>query len=81
MTGSALKRVSVEKNANLYIVLASKKEQEEISDYLDKKCDEIETLIINKQLQIEKMEQYKESLIYEYVTGKKRVKGAEELYG
>ena len=35
----------------------------------------------DKKEQLEKMEQYKKSLIYEYVTGKKRVKGAEELYG
>lgn len=81
MTGSALKRVSVEKNANLYIVLSSINEQKEIVNYLDKKCKNINDLIKNKQEQIEKMEQYKKSLIYEYVTGKKRVKGAEELYG
>ena len=56
-------------------------EQEEIVNYLDKKCEEIDTLIKDKQEQVEKMEQYKKSLIYEYVTGKKRVKGAEELYG
>lgn len=81
MTGSALKRVSVEKNANLYIVLASLKEQREIVEYLDKKCVQIDELIVCKQKQIEKIEKYKKSLIYEYVTGKKRVKGAEELYG
>lgn len=56
-------------------------EQKKIADYLDKKCEEIDDLIKNKQEQIEKIEQYKKSLIYEYVTGKKRVKGAEELYG
>lgn len=56
-------------------------EQKEIADYLDKKCQEIDELIEDKQQQIEKMEKYKKSLIYEYVTGKKRVKGAEELYG
>lgn len=56
-------------------------EQELIADYLDKKCKEIDTLIKDKQEQVEKIRQYKKSLIYEYVTGKKRVKGAEELYG
>lgn len=56
-------------------------EQKKIADYLDIKCKEIDDLIKNKQEQIEKMKQYKKSLIYEYVTGKKRVKGAEELYG
>lgn len=57
------------------------KEQEVIVKFLDKKCKEIDDLISKKQAQIEKMEKYKKSLIYEYVTGKKRVKGAEELYG
>lgn len=56
-------------------------EQKEIADYLDKKCKEMDELVEDKKQQIEKMVQYKKSLIYEYVTGKKRVKGAEELYG
>ena len=66
---------------NIYLVIPNKKEQQEIVDYLDKKCEKIEILLRDKQKQIEKMKQYKKSLIYEYVTGKKRVKGAEELYG
>lgn len=48
-------------------------EQQAIADYLDKKCDQIDDLIADKQKQIEKMKSYKKSLIYEYVTGKKRV--------
>ena len=47
----------------------------------DKLTDEIDNIIVDKHTQIEKMEKYKKSLIYEYVTGKKRVKGAEKLYG
>ena len=67
--------------AKFLVAMPDKKEQQEIVHYLDKKCEEIDTLIKDKQEQIEKIEQYKKSLIYEYVTGKKRVKGAEELYG
>lgn len=48
-------------------------EQKQIADYLDKKCSEIDELIAVKQTKIEKLEQYKSSLIYEYVTGKKEV--------
>lgn len=48
-------------------------EQQQIADYLDKKCKEIEEIIANKQSQIETLESYKKSLIYEYVTGKKEV--------
>ena len=47
--------------------------QQKIADYLDKKCKEIEEIITEKQSQIETLESYKKSLIYEYVTGKKQV--------
>ena len=47
--------------------------QQKIADYLDKKCKEIEEIIADKQSQIETLESYKKSLIYEYVTGKKEV--------
>ena len=48
-------------------------EQHQIADYLDKKCKEIEEIIAEKQSQIETLESYKKSLIYEYVTGKKEI--------
>lgn len=48
-------------------------EQRQIADYLDKKCKEIEEIIADKQSQIETLESYKKSLIYEYVTGKKEI--------
>lgn len=48
-------------------------EQEKLVSHLDKKCSEIDELITVKQAKIEKLEQYKRSLIYEYVTGKKEV--------
>lgn len=48
-------------------------EQQQIAEYLDKKCAEIDKLISIKQQKIEKLTEYKKSLIYEYVTGKKQV--------
>ena len=48
-------------------------EQTAIADYLDEKCSQIDRLIAIKQAKIEKLEQYKRSLIYEYVTGKREV--------
>lgn len=48
-----------------------KEEQKEIADYLDKKCTAIDTAIEQKQNLIEKLTEYKKSLIYECVTGKK----------
>ena len=45
-----------------------------IISYLDTKCAEIDTLIAKKTSLLEEMENYKKSVIYEYVTGKKEVK-------
>ena len=48
-------------------------EQQEIADYLDKKCSAIDKLISNKEKVIDKLTEYKKSLIYECVTGKREV--------
>lgn len=48
-------------------------EQQQIAEYLDDKCAKIDKLIALKQEKIEKLNEYKKSLIYEYVTGKKEV--------
>lgn len=53
--------------------LPPKKEQHRIVLYLNEKCAQIDKLTAIKQTKIEKLEQYKRSLIYEYVTGKKEV--------
>ena len=48
-------------------------EQEEIADYLDTKCAEIDGLIAKKEQLVKELESYKKSLIYEVVTGKREV--------
>lgn len=58
---------------NMPIVVPPKTEQNEIVNYLDEKCKLIEESITEKLQQIEKLKEYKASLIYEYVTGKKQV--------
>lgn len=58
---------------NTLVLIPPIEEQQQIADYLDKKCKEIEGVIADKQSQIETLESYKKSLIYEYVTGKKEV--------
>ena len=55
----------------LVLMLPPLEEQQEIVEYLDSKCSQIDRLIEIKQSKIEKLGQYKKSLIYEYVTGKK----------
>ena len=49
------------------------KEQESIADYLDEKCADIDSLIQTKQSKIDSLKEYKKSIIYEYVTGKREV--------
>ena len=58
------------------IVLPSIVEQKSIVNYLDAKCSEIDALLQNYEDQIATLEEYKKSLIYEYVTGKKEVPAA-----
>ena len=48
-------------------------EQQQIADYLDSKCSEIDAIIADKKRQRGILADYKKSLIYEYVTGKKEV--------
>lgn len=48
-------------------------EQTDIADYLDTKCTEIDNLISIKLSKIDSLKEYKKSIIYEYVTGKKEV--------
>lgn len=46
-------------------------EQDRIAEYIDSKCTKIDSIIEDKKAQLETIENYKKSLIYEYVTGKK----------
>ena len=55
------------------VLVPNKDEQIEITSYLDKKCADIDNLIMNKETLISELEYYKKSLIFEYVTGKKEV--------
>ena len=65
---------SWDKVKDIYICLpATKKEENEICDYLDAQCENIDMIIADKKSQIETLDGYKKSLIYEYVTGKKEV--------
>lgn len=74
-TASGVKVFSVtQKNLiNSSIILPPEDEQNEIANYLDVKCNKIDSIIVDKKKQLETLEQYKKSLIYEYVTGKKEV--------
>lgn len=58
---------------NMFLPLPSNDEQRAIASYLDNRCEEIDALIWKKQECLVEIENYKKSLIYEYVTGKKEV--------
>lgn len=58
---------------NIFVAIPPKKEQKKIAIILEKKCFEINCAINEKKEQLDTLEQYKKSLIYKYVTGKKEV--------
>lgn len=58
---------------NCLICIPPMQEQQAIADYLEEKCNEVDATIAEKQKQLTTLEEYKKSLIYEYVTGKKEV--------
>ena len=71
--GGTQPNISQDKIKNQYIVKPSLEEQQQIADYLDSKCSEIDAIIADKKRQLDILADYKKSLIYEYVTGKKEV--------
>lgn len=70
---ATIRHYTKEKVQNTPILISSLVEQQSIADYLDKKCSEIDELISIKQQKIEKLKEYKKSLIFECVTGKRKV--------
>lgn len=58
---------------NCKVILPEYSEEKIIADYLDTKCSEIDSLIADKKRQLDILADYKKSIIYEYVTGKKEV--------
>lgn len=73
MAGSALRRITISKIGKLNGIVPPLPEQKAIAEYLDEKCSEIDATIADKQKQLETLDEYKKSLIFEYVTGKKEV--------
>lgn len=66
-------KINQDELGNILLVWTSKEEQQQIADFLDSKCSEIDSLIADKKRQLDILADYKKSLIYEYVTGKKEV--------
>lgn len=64
---------SWDKVKDIYIALPDIDEQQKISDFLDLECRRVEDIVSEKKKQLDVLDAYKKSLIYEYVTGKKEV--------
>lgn len=73
ITGSAQPKLSQRNLDNVPLIIPNVEEQRHISEYLSERCADIELVVGEKQKQLEVLAQYKQSLIYEYVTGKKAV--------
>lgn len=74
VSGMGRWRLQADKFLNFPVVVPPVDEQKEIASYLNEKCRGIEVMIAKKQQYLTEIENYKKSLIYEYVTGKKEVK-------
>lgn len=72
-TGTTFLEISSTNLSNFNHLFLRLEIQQQIVEYLDKRCEEIDNLIKIKQEKIEKLKEYKKSLIYQYVTGKKEV--------
>lgn len=66
-------KINQEELGNIKVLVPPMKEQVDIANYLDTKFSEIDSIIASKQKQSEILSDYKKSLIYEVVTGKKEV--------
>lgn len=73
LSGCIYLGINMETLSKFMCPLPSLKEQREIAEYLDEECSEIDNLIAKKEELLADLEDYKKSLIYEYVTGKKEV--------
>lgn len=73
VVGGTIPTISQEKIRNMYVICPPLSEQQAIASYLDEKTSQIDSLIALKHEKITELKDYKKSIIYEYVTGKKKV--------
>ena len=71
---TAMSQLTTQKLGAIKVPMPPLKEQKQIVEFLNQKCLILDQTISIKENQLNKLEQHKKSLIYEYVTGKKRVK-------
>lgn len=72
-TSSSMQNISQGQFGNAYFLFPPKNTQQQIADSLDERCETIEAIIAEKENLIADLESYKKSLIFEVVTGKRKV--------
>lgn len=72
-SGTTFKEISLTSFSDFKVLFPPLSEQESIAKFLDAKCTQIDSLISEKQSLIKDLAEYKKSLIFEAVTGKRRV--------
>lgn len=71
-TQTTIPNASAGRHKNLPVTVPPLAEQQQIADYLDEKCKNIDNRVEKRRQQLEWLKKYKKSLIFDYVTGKKR---------
>lgn len=72
-SGTTMQSLSQEKLGKFKFPIWSLSDQQSIVKYLDMKCTDIDAALSKKEKQLDVLKEYKKSLVYEYVTGKKEV--------
>ena len=72
-TGISYPAINTPKLLSLKIIVPTQTEQSVIVDFLNTRTKQIDTLISIKQQKMDELKEYKKSMIYEYITGKKQV--------
>lgn len=70
---TTMQMLSAGRHKNLPVTVPPLAEQQQIADYLDEKCKNIDDRVQKRRQQLKWLKEYKKSLIFDYVTGKKRV--------
>lgn len=71
--GTAQPNLSAENLGKFKVCIPNRQEQDIIVEFLDEKCSVVDDIVESKTQALDTLQQHKKSLIYEYVTGKKRV--------
>lgn len=66
-------KINQDELGRIRVITPPNEDQRVIADFLDAKCAEIDSIIADKKRQMEALAEYKKSLIFEYVTGKKEI--------